>query len=121
MKVLHGHVSPETAYVVDDYPCGFIKRCKIRYWVETKRGYGMRMVSQTTNPKITTHDVWNKQKSGVYSDFCFLYLDEKNHVQRGGCMRGWPSQAKALIEEVGDQFTAEQLSLLQTLSGVEVS
>lgn len=37
MKVLSGHTSPETAYVVDDYPYGFRLRCKIRYWIETKK------------------------------------------------------------------------------------
>ena len=30
MTVLTGHTSPETAYVVSDYPYGFRLRCQIR-------------------------------------------------------------------------------------------
>jgi hypothetical protein len=29
--ILPDHTTPETAYVVDDYPYGFTLRCKIRY------------------------------------------------------------------------------------------
>lgn len=52
-QVLHGHESPETAYVVDDYPSGFKIRCRIRYWIETipkgvKQGM-QRFVSQTSH------------------------------------------------------------------------
>ena len=35
MQILPGiHISPETAYVIDDYPYGFRLRCRIRYWLE---------------------------------------------------------------------------------------
>jgi hypothetical protein len=34
MQILKGHISQETAYLVDDYPYGFRLRCKIRYWLE---------------------------------------------------------------------------------------
>lgn len=34
VTVLHGHTSPETAYVVENYPYGGL-RCTKRYWVET--------------------------------------------------------------------------------------
>ena len=71
------HVSPETAYVVDDYPYGFRLRTSIRYWVETKKGRGQRFVSQTLNPK--TGD-WNKPKSSTYYTAVVIGLDEKNHV-----------------------------------------
>lgn len=52
MKILTGHTSPETAYVVQDYPYGFRLRCQIRYWLEFKAGKGVRLVSQTSNPKV---------------------------------------------------------------------
>ncbi len=35
IKILNGHISPETAYVVEDYPYGYTLRCTIRYWLET--------------------------------------------------------------------------------------
>jgi hypothetical protein len=49
--LLVGHTSPETALTVTDYPYGFKLRCKIRYWLEYKKGRGYRLVSQTTDPK----------------------------------------------------------------------
>ena len=80
VTVLSGHDSPETAYVVDDYPYGFRLRCKIRYWVETNPKHGQRVVSQTTNPK-KDGEVWNKSKPSTYSRLRVLYLDEQDHVQ----------------------------------------
>lgn len=79
MHVLTGHVSPETAYVVEDYPYGFRLRCRIRYWLEYKPGKGVRFVSQTTNPK--RGDAWNKPKASTYGRFGgAMYLDENGHV-----------------------------------------
>lgn len=63
MKTLSGHTSPETAFVVDDYPYGFRLRTQIRYWLETKKGHGQRFCSQTLNPKT---GAWNKPKAGTY-------------------------------------------------------
>lgn len=90
MKVLHGHTSAETAYVVDDYPYGFRLRCKIRYWIETKKGHGMRLVSQTSNPKAAGL-VWNKPKGTTYSPFLAMYLDEKDHLQTFAVSPNWPA------------------------------
>lgn len=81
-KVLDGHISQETAYVVTDYPWGFKLRCQKRFWIETKKGRGQRVVSQTTNPKKTNEfDVSaSKPKYGIYSDIVILFLDENGHV-----------------------------------------
>ncbi|HLJ96274.1 MAG TPA: hypothetical protein VKU02_24080 [Gemmataceae bacterium] len=81
--LLHGHVSPETAYVVQDYPFGFRLRCKIRYWIETadkgaKKG-AMRFVSQTTDPR-KSGEFWNKPKAGTYHDLVVMFVDEVGHV-----------------------------------------
>ena len=73
------HISPETAYVVEDYPYGFRLRCKMRTWIE-KNNKGVRVVSQTTNPKVAG-EVWNKPKASVYSRNRALYLDENGHLQ----------------------------------------
>lgn len=80
VKILKGHVSPETAYEVADYPYGFRLRCKIRYWLEVDPKRGVRFVSQTTNPK--RGDIWNKPKKSTYARFGgAMFLDEQNHVQ----------------------------------------
>lgn len=76
------HNSPETAYVVEDYPYGFRLRCKMRTWVE-KNNKGTRVVSQTTNPKVAGK-VWNKAKASTYSVSRALYLDENGHLQNEG-------------------------------------
>jgi len=79
MEILKGHTSPETAYLVRDYPYGYTLRCQIRYWLEHKPGKGVRFVSQTTNPK-RPGIVWNKPKASTYARFggC-MYLNEKGH------------------------------------------
>jgi hypothetical protein len=76
--------SPETAYVVDDYPYGFRLRCKIRYWLEHHPKRGFRFVSQTTNPK--RGNVWNKPKASTYVKFgaCMFLDDVDGHVKWAG-------------------------------------
>lgn len=76
MKLLFGHVSPETAYVVDDYPYGFRLRCKIRYWVEYKPKHGQRFMFQTSNPK--KGHIWNTPKPGIYCPILIMTKDETN-------------------------------------------
>lgn len=79
MKILTGHISPETAYHVLDYPYGFRLRCQIRYWLEVHPTHGVRMVSQTSNPK--KGNVWNKPKSTTYCKFGgALFLGDTGHV-----------------------------------------
>jgi hypothetical protein len=102
MTILKGHISPETAYVVDDYPYGYTLRCKIRYWLEFKPKLGVRLLSQTTNPK--KGGIWNKPKASTYCQFggC-MYLDDKGHVQWSGLTQySDGAEAKAWLEQYGD-------------------
>jgi hypothetical protein len=82
--IMSGHISPETAYVIDGYPYGFKLKCRIRYWLEYTPKRGVRMWSQTTNPKKPGW-VWNKPKASTYCRFggC-MYLDGNEHVQWSG-------------------------------------
>ena len=102
MQLLKGHISPDTAYVVDDYPYGFRLRCKIRYWLEHHPKHGFRFVSQTTNPK--RGDIWNKPKASTYARFGgSMYLDSDNHVQWTGLSEYCTGQeAKIWSEQFGD-------------------
>lgn len=86
MKILSGHTTQETAYLVEDYPYGFTLRCKIRFWLEFKKGHGYRLVSQTTNPKKSSqfHEIWNKAKASTYMPIGVMFLDDDNHVQWTG-------------------------------------
>ncbi|HVG51650.1 MAG TPA: hypothetical protein VM867_08460 [Xanthobacteraceae bacterium] len=108
MQLLFNHVSPETAYVVADYPYGFRLRCSIRYWLEFKAKKGFRLMSQTTNPKAG--NVWNKPKATTYSEFGgAMYLDAQGHVQFSGLSQycsgaeaaAWREKYGAAVPEIG--------------------
>lgn len=80
---LKGHTSPDTAYVVADYPYGFRLRTQIRYWLESKDAHGTRFVSQTLNPKT---GAWNAPKASTYCQIGVMVRDESNgHIG----WRGW--------------------------------
>lgn len=84
-QILKGHISEDTAYLVEDYPYGFRLRCKIRYWLEFNPRLGTRLVSQTSNPKISSQLVWNKPKKSTYSLIAgCMYLDENDYVTWSG-------------------------------------
>jgi hypothetical protein len=75
---LNGHVSEETAYVVEDYPYGFKLRCTIKFWLEYNAKKGYRFCSMTKNPN---NGVWNAAKKSTYSlGVANMYLDSNNHV-----------------------------------------
>ena len=99
MKHLIGHVSPETAFLIDDYPYGFRLRCKIRYWLEYKPGFGYRFVSQTTNPK-TSVEVWNKPKPGIYYPLAVMVQHEANAkgIKEVHCEVVTPGRVEELLE-----------------------
>lgn len=85
VTILSGHVSAETAYVVEDYPYGYRLRCKIRYWIEYTPRKGCRIWSQTTNPKIASVEVWNKPKASIYSRFGMaMFINGDGHVKWSG-------------------------------------
>ena len=115
--ILKGHVSEETAYVVEDYPYGFRLRCKMRYWLEYKPKLGFRMMAQTTNPK--RGDIWNKPKATTYYRFgVCLYLDENGHVQYTGLTEyctaqtaaDWKEEFGEGVPEIGQALLARWVS-----------
>lgn len=117
MHVLTGHTSPETGYRVDDYPYGYTLRTTIRYWVETKKNFGQRMVSQTVNPK---NGRLNKPKAGTYCAIQLLALDEQDHVVpigiHGGAGR---DQIDAFIDRAGDSLDEYQQEALKWLEAAD--
>jgi hypothetical protein len=104
--VLHGHVSDDTAYLVDDYPYGYTLRCQIRYWLHTaERGSAagrVRLMSQTTNPKVAGKR-WNKPKASVYYRWAVMTRDARGHVG------WWP------VGDWGPQPSGHLLMQLQTI------
>ena len=96
LTVLTGHVSEETAFLIDDYPCGFTKRCKKRVWIETaakgaKKGLS-RLVEQTTKPLQEGVPIsWNKEKSSTYDSYILLYIDPGTKHVRSDGLSQYPS------------------------------
>jgi len=83
ITVLNGHISPDTAYTIENYPYSFRLKCQKRVWIDVSATFGARVMSQTTNPK--RGGGWNTVKAGTYSRFGgALYLDEQGHVQFTG-------------------------------------
>jgi hypothetical protein len=120
--ILKDHTSPETAYVVADYPYGFRLRCKIRYWLEYTPKHGFRLVSQTTNPK-RPGEVWNKPKASTYSRFggC-MYLDENGHVQMTGLSEYCTgAEAQAWSAQYRDGVPAAGLDMLDRWVAAKVT
>lgn len=120
-QILHGHVSPDTAYVVDDYPYGFRLRCKMRYWLEYNPQRGFRLWSQSSDPK--RGHVWNKPKASIYARFGgAMYLDELSRVQWSGLSeysngaeaKAWSDTYRQGVPEEGraklDQWVAAKLA-----------
>ena len=101
MFLLSGHVSPETAYVVDDYPYGYVLRCKARYWLEFHARHGFRFMMQTTNPK--KGHVWNKAKASTYCKFGgAMFLNDEQHVKWSGLSHySSGAEAKAWADKYG--------------------
>lgn len=79
MKFLFGHEDENTAYLVEDYPWGFKLRTQQRHWVETKKGYGQRHVTQTLNPK---NGKWCKPKKSTYAQIVVLFLEDETGYLR---------------------------------------
>ncbi|WP_026423575.1 hypothetical protein [Actinokineospora inagensis] len=84
VNILRGHTSPDTAYLVDDYPYGRTLRCQIRYWVENgKRGKHRRLqrfMSQTTDPQ-RDYLYWNNPKASTYTELVVMFLNSEEHVR----------------------------------------
>lgn len=114
MTILKGHYSADTAYVVEDYPYGFRLRCRIRYWLERTK-HGVRMVSQTTNPKAVI-ERWNKPKPSTYHDVAVMYLDDEQHVQQAVLSHyDGEERIAAYVAEYRDALTQEDHQAIDRL------
>lgn len=119
VQVLQGHTSPETAFVVNDYPYGRKLRCQIRYWVETatkgSKAGQQRFMRQTTDPR-RDNEVWNAPKGSTYVGQAIMYKDPATgYVEWTGVSAEFgisPEQdARYQFTGILDQMTEEQRML----------
>ena len=107
-EFLFGHTSPETAYVVDDYPYGFRERTQIRYWIESAPKRGDRFVSQTKNPKT---GYWNAPKPSTYAPIGVITKNPENgHISWVEISPYDSDKAEAFVKQIGG---VEKLNDLQ--------
>ena len=102
MKQLTGHESEESAYIVNDYPYGFRLRTKIRYWIETKKGFGQRFISQTLNPK---NGKWNAPKKGNYTTILLMGLDDQTGYTITESCNNWMYNTEESVKEFEAKYT----------------
>lgn len=104
---------PDTAaIVIDDYPYGFNKRCKIRYWLEAKKHKGYRFCSQTFyNGK------WNAPKKSTYNFIMIVYELENGHISYDSLYGGYGyfQDFVKFETELWDYLSYEQKKDLQSL------
>lgn len=119
-NALHGHVSEDTAYVVDDYPYGYRHRTTIRYWIETTK-HGDRFCSQTLNPKTGR---WNKPKKSTYVHIACMYVEDEpgddfGHVKWNGIgLYTKPDARATFLAAIGDLTIAQKYRLAE-IRGLE--
>jgi len=122
MTILKGSTSQETAYLVTDYPYGFRLRCQIKYWLEYKKGKGIRFCSQTSNPKSNVL-IWNKPKYSTYATIsACMFLDDNSHVTWTG-LNQYSNYVEAVAwnEKYRDGVPIEALSELDKwIKGKEI-
>ena len=118
MKYLYNHTTPDTAYIVHNYPYGYTTRTDIRYWIETVKGKGDRFASQTLNPKT---GAWNAPKLSTYSAVMVMTLNEENdHISRVELWRAIEKDESTIanfLNEIGgsDKLNANQQNEIKVL------
>ncbi len=115
--ILTNHTSPETAYVVNNYPYGWTLRCKIRYWIEDGGRKGQRFCSQTTNPKLAG-EVWNKPKKSIYAFVMVMFLNDQGHVKYEALATGSPAEIVNFRDRYASQLSEWSRKALEYLEKV---
>lgn len=106
------HTSPETAYIIEDYPFGFRLRCKMRVWIESDKKKGMRVVRQTTDPR-KAGEFWNAPKKSTYDTLKVLYIDsDTGHIESAGWNSNYSSGNMEFLADFGDVLTEKQIHMI---------
>lgn len=102
------HVNEATAYYVHNYPYSFGKFCTIRYWVETRKVYGQRLMTQIQDP---TTGQWFKAKTDGYFNVCII----TSIVNPGFPNHGWVVPVQINLQQF-DLPTLQQFGVYYTFT-----
>jgi hypothetical protein len=81
LEQLVNHYDVDSAYVVKQYPHHRGINTQVRYWVETRKPYGQRLVYQTLDPYTCK---WLKEKPGAYVALAIMRVNcDYDHPQCG--------------------------------------
>jgi len=100
-------VSPETAYIINDYPWGWTLKTQQKVWIETDKKHGDRIVRQTLNPK---NNVWCKPKKSTYEAIMVMGFNEENHISHIGL---WHSASAEEVNKFLSQIDKDKLTEAQ--------
>ncbi len=107
------HTSPESAYIIEDYPFGFRLRCKMRVWIESDKKKGMRVCRQTSNPKVEG-EKWNAPKKSTYETIKVLFIDsETGYIESEGWNATYSHDGGQFLSEFESVLTIEQIQTLK--------
>ena len=86
--------------------------------METKKGFGQRLMSQTRNPKKPGHP-WNKPKGSTYSAVVALYLDPATgYVEHAG-LTGYSTEEAIAAFQARFPLTSAEPRNAQTLEAAD--
>lgn len=113
-KVLHGHISPDTAHMREI--SGANGRFLVRYWIEVCRDEGPnkgdeRWVSQiSTKVRQGFARKWRQSSCGIWAGMVLLYWDQL-HAQVLSAMIGkvsWPEHFEIWRKDLAGQLSPSQ-------------
>lgn len=114
VRVLRGHLSPETAYVVGQDSAASAPGVPVRHWIETAPGGPQqgkrRFISQVGRPKRPA-DPWNPPQRGTYEFLTWMFLTSDGQVGHVGIGEaGVTPCLHALLGllDIADQMTPDE-------------
>lgn len=130
------HNSPETAYVIADYPFGMRLRCFKRIWVETGTkgaGKGLQRIGYQTTVKrfnieytdnglnleapMAEPRAWNKPKFSTYGSIAILWIDPSTGYVETAILGQfpWTEHLDRFADRYGDALDDEQKARFEHL------
>lgn len=77
MRQLINHNSEQTCLLLKDYPFHFGAYTCVKYWIETNKSYGQRVMHQFMDPKTSlANPKWHKPKASPFFDIVVMQMQD---------------------------------------------